>query len=81
VKINFERGWHRILIILSVVWGGFCFILTAEHNQGFYPILFISAAIWIIGLLVFHLCSKLTGWVIAGFREEDDKTEDDEQDI
>jgi len=88
VKINLKKGWNRILIILSVVWGGVCFIFVLEHERGLVSILFFSALIWVVGLVVFLICIKLIewvieliGWVIAGFRDKDDETEDDEQDI
>jgi len=75
VKINFKRGWHRILIILSVVWGGFCFYIVADNtSKGFVPIIVLSSMLWVVGLGAFLLCSRLIGWVIAGFRDENNES-------
>jgi len=75
VKINFKKGWDRIFIILSVVWGGFCFYFVVENEPGadFGLLLLLSVAIWGVGLVAFLLCIKLIGWVIAGFIGEDNE--------
>jgi len=65
VKINFKKGWNRILIILSVVWGVVCFIFVLEHERGLGSILFFSALIWVVGLVVFLLLVYIAACFIA----------------
>ena len=75
MKINFKKGWDRTLIILSVVWGGFCFIFVVENfpSESFGNHLFFSALMWFFGLFAYLGCTKSIEWVIAGSRDEDNE--------